>query len=323
MKNNNTISAVIPAYNSALFLPQAIASIRRQTHPIHEIIIVDDGSIDNTAEVVAGLGQDIKYLHQQNAGPAAARNHGIDNATGQYIAFLDADDQWSSQKTEQQMAIMEKQPDVALIASDMTEIDLSDKVLVDSVLRKHGMHDFFQGLNGMPVPQALALLVRKNFIPTGTVIVKKAVLAETGGFNLNIRYGEDLELWARIARRYPLVCLPEIHLVRRQHAANTTKSIEPMLRDLVKVMITIKAWGASELRSQGVDINDMAASAWADLGYWHFTHGEMVRARHSFLESLNNKWSYRALMYAIFSLFPNSIIEKLRRTKQRMVNNKL
>lgn len=319
---NNTISAVIPTYNSAGFLPQAIASIRRQTHGITEIIIIDDGSTDNTAEVVASLGHDIIYMRQQNAGPAAARNRGIATATGQYIAFLDADDQWTPQKTEQQMAIMKKQADVALIASDMAEIDMEDQIIVDSVLRKHGTHDFFRNLAGTPVPQALAALVHKNFIPTGTVLVKTEVLSEMGGFNLNIRYGEDLELWARIASRYPLICLPEIHLLRRQHATNTTKSTEPMLHDLVKVMISIKTECEAELRNQRVDINRIIASTWADLGYWHFTNGNMMLARQSFLESLRNRLSRRGLAYGLFSLLPNSIVSILRNTKQRMMNHK-
>lgn len=322
MKNYNTISAIIPTYNSAIFLPQAISSIRRQSRPVNEIIVVDDGSTDNTAEIVSGLGKDIKYLRQQNAGPAAARNHGIAAANSQYIAFLDADDQWTEQKTERQMAVMEKQPDVALIASDMAEIGAHNEVLVHSVLRKHALYDFFHDLGGAPVPQALAMLVRKNFIPTGTVIVKKSVLTETGGFNLNIRYGEDLELWARIAARHPLVCLSEVHLLRRQHETNTTKSIEPMLHDLVKVMVSIRSWGKETLRNEGVNADSLVAHAWADLGYWYFTSGDPARARHPFSESFHSKASFRALFYGLCSLFPAGLLQILRKIKQHIAGQR-
>ena len=139
-----------------------------------EIIVVDDGSTDDTAMVVQRLGDGIRYLHQANAGPSAARNRGIEAARGDLVAFLDADDQWTRTKIEQQLAVMEQNPAIALVAGDMAEIDSHDNIVVSSVLDKHGLLAGFKDIRGEPIPSATALLLRTNFIPTGTVLARRA-----------------------------------------------------------------------------------------------------------------------------------------------------
>ncbi|MCK4622644.1 MAG: glycosyltransferase family 2 protein [Desulfuromonadales bacterium] len=188
------VSVIIPAYNAGSFIAEILSSVLAQTYRPLEIIVVDDGSQDDTARKAAECGAEIRVIRQENAGPSAARNTGIQTAKSEWIAFLDADDQWTRNKLVKQIQIMEKDPSLALIASDMAEIDPKGEVIVPSVLGKHGMKDFFEYLGGAPIPDALAALVKKNFIPTGTVLAKKEALLECGGFNPQIRYGEDLKL---------------------------------------------------------------------------------------------------------------------------------
>lgn len=113
--NAGSVSVVIPAHNAAHFLAEAVASVRAQTHPAAEIIIVDDGSTDRTPEVIAALGDGIRSVRQPQAGAGAARNHGAELATGEWLAFLDADDLWPADKLERQLAWLDKHPEAELV----------------------------------------------------------------------------------------------------------------------------------------------------------------------------------------------------------------
>lgn len=310
------ISAVIPAYNSAVFISEAIASIRGQSHPVDEIIVIDDGSSDNTATVVASLGAGITYFKQSNQGPSAARNQGINIASGDWIAFLDADDQWTPDKIAQQIVALQCQPSLQLIAGDMAETGPQGNILVDSVLAKHHLLEQFQTLAGRAMPKALAALVKKNFIPTGTVLARRSVLLDCGGFNPSIRFGEDLELWAKIASRHPITCLPEVLMLRRQHGANATQNTGPLLEDLVKVMGSIATYAKAELQQQGTNPNTLTASALADLGYWYFSQADYQAARRAFYHSLKQQPSKRALLYATVCLLPHTLIKQGKTLKQ-------
>ncbi|MGR8931563.1 MAG: glycosyltransferase family 2 protein [Gammaproteobacteria bacterium] len=311
------ISAIIPAYNSASFITDAIASIRAQTAPVDEIIIIDDGSTDNTEQIVANLTNSIVYYKQTNQGPSAARNKGIEIAKGDWIAFLDADDQWTIEKIRRQQQILATYPSLHLIAGDMAEIAVDDTILVDSVLAKHHLLDSFNALGGKPIPNALSRLIEKNFIPTGTVLAKRSTLLEAGLFNTEIRFGEDLELWAKIAAKYPIACLPEVLMLRRQHGNNATQASEKMLQDLTKVMESIRKNTRTQLLNQDVDPVQMVAGSYWTLGYWYFSVGEYTKARTAFLKSLHEQWKLSSAIYFMASLLPHSAISALRRYKQK------
>ncbi|MFZ9033203.1 MAG: glycosyltransferase family 2 protein, partial [Anaerohalosphaeraceae bacterium] len=104
------ISAVIPAYNAEKYIARSINSVLNQTCPVDEIIVVDDGSTDSTAEVIKSYGGKVRYIHQQNAGVSAARNTGIQAATCEWVAFLDADDEWLPEKIERQVENIKNNP---------------------------------------------------------------------------------------------------------------------------------------------------------------------------------------------------------------------
>ncbi|MBU2568705.1 MAG: glycosyltransferase family 2 protein [Gammaproteobacteria bacterium] len=309
------ISVVIPAYNSAEFIADAVHSILKQTRPITEIIIVDDGSTDNTQQIVEALPGPITYVKQPNQGPSAARNTGIKAANSEWIAFLDADDQWTSDKIDKQLKLLRKIPELVLIAGDMAEIDKSGQLITESVLDKHHLLNKFQAIQDRAIPNALAELVTKNFIPTGTVLVNKSALIEAGLFNQAIRFGEDLELWAKIAAKHPISCMPEILMLRRQHGNNATQLTAPLLSDLAKVMTSIRNYAAKELSLQNIDPNRLVANAYADLGYWHFSEYDLIEARQAFSASLKEKPNKRALLYWLACLMPAGIVKMLRKIK--------
>ncbi|OAI01170.1 glycosyltransferase family 2 protein [Methylomonas methanica] len=315
------ISAVIPAYNSAKFIRAAINSIQAQTSKVDEIIVVDDGSTDDTEQVVKEISSAIIYHRQSNQGPSAARNKGIELANGDWIAFLDADDQWTTDKIAKQIQTLQANPELHLIAGDMTEIDNDDHLITQSVLAKHQMLENFQHLAGKPIPNALAALVKKNFIPTGTVLVKRQTLLEAGMFNAEIRFGEDLELWAKIATHHPITCLPDILMFRRQHGNNATQANERILIDLVKVMDSIRCYAKQQLVEQSVNPDQLVAEAYWTLGYWHFNFGKRREAAQAFAASLNQKFTLNSLVFFLSSFLPNTLISTIRAIKQQLAKS--
>ena len=309
------ISAIIPTYNNAAFIKDAVLSIQNQTVPPAEIIIVDDGSTDNTQYIVQQLDGNIQYIRQQNRGPSAARNAGIKAAKGDWIAFLDADDQWTTDKLEKQIKALQHSPELKLLAGDMSEIDIDNQILEASVLNKHHFLEKFKALDGKPLPDAFIELLRKNFIPTGTVLIKKDILLEAGLFNDNIRYGEDLELWAKVASQHPVTCLPDVLMLRRQHGSNSTQSAEPLLIDLIKVMESLKSY-TSKQHIQSYNPDQCITEALNNLGYWYFNNRQFSQAQTIFRRSLKARPTIKALLYLIICLLPNRLVARLRSLKQ-------
>ena len=312
------ISAIIPAYNSQDYILDAIHSIQNQTHPVDEIIVIDDGSTDNTQQTLENQTSGIKYIKQKNQGPSAARNTGIKAAQGDWIAFLDADDQWTPNKIEKQLIALKHSPELHLIAGDMQEIDINNELITQSVLAKHKQLKQFQSNQSLPIRNALAELVNKNFIPTGTVLAKRSTLIEAGLFNAAIHFGEDLELWAKIASKHAITCLPEILMLRRLHGQNATTSTMPMLRDLVKVMQSIRQYSNDILVTQNINADKLVANAWANLGYGYFMNEDYQQAKSAFRNSLKEKLNKRALTYFIACFLPQKTIKIMRKIKQSL-----
>jgi len=186
------VSVVIPAYNAEQTLARAVQSVLDQEkHDGLEIIVVDDGSTDATPRVAESLAKRrpacIRIIHQKNAGPAAARNAGLRAAKGDYIAFLDADDQWLPGKLRMQLAILEADPKVDLVCTAM-----------------NGTRFLFR-----PAQFTLRFsnLLPNNIVYTSSVVARKSTLRAAGGFNEARRYSEDFELWLRIAHRGTIVAL--------------------------------------------------------------------------------------------------------------------
>jgi glycosyltransferase involved in cell wall biosynthesis len=318
MARTHSVAALIPTYNCAGFLPEAVASVRAQTVPVERIIVVDDGSTDDTAEVVGRLGADILYLRQQNAGPSAARNAGIRAARTDWVALLDADDLWLPDKTERQLALLDRHPELVLIASNRTEVDGAGTVILESLFEHHGLKSFFEELAGKPIPRALARLVDINFIPTSSVLARREALLELGGFNTDIRFSEDLELWCRIAAKHSLACLPEVLTLYRRHGANAVAKPEPMLLGVIQTMRSLREHCGDALRNEGIDPDERVARHLAALGYFHFDRGRYPEARSAFRQSLAEKINLRALVYLLASCLPAPAVRFTRNLKQSL-----
>jgi glycosyltransferase involved in cell wall biosynthesis/exopolysaccharide biosynthesis predicted pyruvyltransferase EpsI len=219
------VSVIIPAYNHSAFIAAAIDSVLAQSYRDFEIIVVNDGSPDATEEVLRPYIESgkIHYIWQENLGPAAARNRGVEAAEGEFIAFLDDDDQWMPDKLEWQLSCFDE-ADVVMVAGTSVLLGAPSKQRWG--LRKQAfdvlkLSDFFRG-NPVGSP--------------GQALLRKSVLIRVGGFDGSIWGADDLDLWIRLSqlgeiRRYPRPCL-----LYRQHASNASMDFRRMGINTLKVI---------------------------------------------------------------------------------------
>ena len=220
------VSVVIPAHNAAMHIREAVESALAQSLPPLEIIIVDDGSTDDTRAVLDPfvVSGKVRYFAQENQGPAAARNAGIRQSRGALVAFLDADDLWCADKLMRQLPRFEN-PAIALVYADMSFFGDAHgpKASFFSVAAPFRGHIF------MP-------LVRTNFIPTSSVVVRKDAALAIGGFDESreLIAVEDYDLWLRIAVRHDADFVPDVLARYRVHAGQISQSGNPY-RGLIAV----------------------------------------------------------------------------------------
>lgn len=191
MSDKPLVSVVIATYNMAEYVSLAVQSALTQTYENVEVLIVDDGSTDNTRDtIVASLNDSrARYLFQENKGQAAAKNHGVRASRGDYIAFLDADDLWAPDKLDLQIRLFSRAGSVGVVYSRVSYIDEAGNYLrvADNAL--------FRGRVSRP-------LFIRNFIGFGTCVVRKECFDRLGGFKESLRMGIDYDLWLRFSTQY-------------------------------------------------------------------------------------------------------------------------
>ena len=184
------VSVIVPTYNRSAFLRVAIRSVTNQTHRDLEIIIIDDGSTDDTETVVRGFNDPrIKYFkHNQNLGEAVSRNHGLKESKGDFIAFLDDDDEWHPEKLEKQLSLFHQEDkDIGFVYCGYYSINSRGRILNQRIPEYRGT------INGQ--------LLTRNFVgPTSTALIKRTSIDRVGVFDENIAYGMDQDLWLRISK---------------------------------------------------------------------------------------------------------------------------
>jgi len=216
------VTAVLAVYNGAKWLRRALDSVLAQTHPV-ECIVIDDGSTDNTGELVRSYGPRVRYIYQENRGVAAARNAGVRHATSEWIGFLDQDDQWLPEKTGQQLAALEAQPAAALCYSSF-----------HWHLRDGGSRTV------LPLPPGdLWPLIRLQnpFLASG-VLIRKREFLELGGFDEKLKGAscEDWEFFIRFLARYPAIRFPEPVMNYFETEASNSRNHRCMLPNSLSIV---------------------------------------------------------------------------------------
>ncbi len=210
------VSVIMPTFNRAGWLSESIGSVLNQTYPNLELIVVDDGSTDHTAEVVRAFGDQLTYLRQANRGVSKARNHGVAKSRGLWVAFLDSDDLWQPAKVATQVALFQAQPEVEVCYTDEIWIRHGVRVNPKRIHQKHTGWLFEPSL-----PRCI--------ISPSSVMMRRSLWTRLGGFDERLPACEDYDLWLRMTVRVPVSLVPEALIVKRGGHADQLSRATPLL----------------------------------------------------------------------------------------------
>src|ERR1039458_7717935 len=207
-----SISVVIPAYNAFAFIAETLDSVLQQTFPPDEILVIDDGSTDDTASIAESFGPPVRVFRRPNSRQGASRNFGVQKASCEWIAFIDADDLWEPNKLERQMTELASHPEADLCYTDHERFAIEGREL-----------RYFTKIPFCSPDQLGRLLFQRCAFQLSSVIVRRSTFLEVGGFATDFKVCEDWDLWLRLFNMgKKFVACPERLLLYRMHGANVS-----------------------------------------------------------------------------------------------------
>lgn len=312
---STAISVIIPAYNAAAFLRNAIESALRQTLPALEILVVDDGSRDETGRIAASYGAPVRCLRRENGGLSAARNTGIEAAQGEWLAFLDADDLWPEDHLASQWAVA-SQTGADLVFSDARVV--SPQREWESWVQRSG-HGWVSSLPDAAFDDAFNRLLRRgSFALPSAVMVRREIVVQAGGFDEGMRPGpEDLDLWLRVASQTRWAFNRRSRICRSEHEGNLTANRLGMAAGAEKLWLkTLQSPPASSGRDQIRIMRLRLAEAQWEQAYWGLHSGQKRLARQAALRSLQHGWRWKTALYWLLAGLPDSLTSVLFRLRK-------
>ncbi len=342
---SNLISVILPTYNRANYIRQAAQSVLGQTYAALELIIIDDGSTDETEKVLEDIRRDsrVRYISQNNSGAANARNHGLKLANGEYVAFIDSDDIWQKEKLEEQIYVMKALPQIGLVCSDFAarknnvEIEIShirnyfdvfntynlklgdifsDRLKIDervSVLE--GVGEVFWGY-------IYETMIFGNIILTSTCLCRASIFKEVGVFNTSYPTLEDYDLFLRITEKYPIAFIDK-NLIIYQYSDNQLSG-ENYFGKLCEVLIDIysnnfeKIRGTQFYQNNRNKIKQRLGMYQGMAAYFHYSRGHRRPALEYCVKAIrNNPFMIKNYACLLLSLLPNRTTEYLKKMRRR------
>ena len=299
IRNEPLVSVILPTYNRAALLSRAINSVMAQTYPNWELMIWDDGSIDQTADLIRAYTESrVRNYFAANHGVSYARNRAVEVTQGEYIAFLDSDDEWSADKLALQLDMLQKHPQIDVLFADFWNITQKFNSAQRTFQEYAAGMDYLDkqpiGEHGYIITSGLSeSLAKGNFIATDTIILRRRVVEYAGLFNEQLRNSEDFELWWRLAltglcfgyidkpllTRYKLNS--NLSSASLQASQNTLKALDLCLQEAVSK-------GRSDLVPH---LNTPYRNAWQNMILLSGQAGDRKGAGDAFLQSL--KYGFR------------------------------
>jgi glycosyltransferase involved in cell wall biosynthesis len=296
-----TVSAIITTYNLEKMLPEAIESVLAQDWKDLEIIVVDDGSSDDTAAVMERYSGVVRYILQKNAGPSAARNTGVQVSSGKFLAFLDGDDLWKPNKVSRQLEEFEKDSTVGLVSSDFS-VDEGAKVT----------ESYLVGCQHVASGMIFLNLLRENFLLPSAAMLRRECVTQVGAWDEAIRGSEDRDYWLRVARTWRINVIPEVLTVKRNRPGNLTSDNDKLTPHRIRVFEKVLANDELTSVERHTARAALSDNYW-DLGYMHWKNGRREDARSAFWKSLTLRVSKRSLLSLGGTLAPHSVVRFLQR----------
>lgn len=280
MSSTATISVVIPCYNAASYIGATLRSVFAQQWPGLEVLVVDDGSRDGSAELVEREFPQVRVLRQPNQGVAVARNTGIRAASGRWIAFVDADDIWLPGKLQAQWALLQATPGARIAYTawqvwDSTAPEPEPAYL--AALQSAADQPRWQGASGWIYDQ----LLLDCWVWTSTVLAERSLFDEVGLFDTALKVGEDYDLWLRISRVSPILRVPRPLALYRNHAQSITKRPHDTNYQALVISRAIERWGYTCPGGPDADRHAVSrglARSWTYFAGAHLQAGDPRRA---------------------------------------------
>lgn len=286
---STSVSVVIAAHNGERFLVETLDSVLAQDQQNVQVIVVDDGSVDGTPEIIARYADRITSIRQENRGVSAARNRGAVEAAGELIAFLDQDDVWEPGMLSAQVHYLDRHPDSALVYADSWVIDAVGTV-------RGRRSSYLRYLEGDIFDE---LLQRGNFIPIETTVMRTRIFRELEGFNESLRYLEDFDLFLRVARKHRIGCQTATLARYRVHDRNLSHQREALLSEWIPILDALgDADGGLRLDEREV-VERLRAQRCAELA-WHALRRADLPASDGWMERAGSlcprswRWRVRA-----------------------------
>ncbi len=291
------VSVIIPAYNAGKYIAETMDSVLVQTYSDFEIIVVDDGSKDQTVSIVKQFKikypEKVKLIQKENGGPASARNAGIKVAVGEYIAFIDADDLWLPQKLEKQVRYFETQPSqVGIVYTDARSFD-KDGIWINKYYPKFNGKIYKELLNSM--------------LPNLSVMVRKECFQNVGYFEEALDIIEDHDMWLRISMKYEVLCLDEMLSLYRQHSQGRSKEIEKTWSRSLRVMEKHLKMVAGNIELEKA-VKNVFSERLYNFGHSYLREGHLLAARQMYERSLAMRASLKTYLMKTTTFIPFRIL---------------
>lgn len=303
------VSVVIPAYNAARFIKHAIDSALSQSLTPSEIIVVDDGSTDDTGSIVNKYDGKVKYIYQANAGAGAARNQGVREARGEWVAFLDSDDFWDENHLELLLKHVQGLPEAVLAYSGKRWVDREGHEIL-------GVDKQTTFPSGWSFSEMFA---GNHISTTSVVVVKRSSFNEVGGFDERLRISQDYDLWLRIAAVAPICGVPAYTLNYRRHDSNLTlQTVRLYKEDILALMeaveLILRKMVDSRNNLDSIDIQTKMQQTFTSAIVGMFHIGEYREVRSLGLSAIRLRYvTIPFLVLWLLSWFPDGVMNGVKR----------
>jgi len=287
------VSIIIPSYNCEAYIEQTLASVLGQTHRPIEVIVVDDGSTDRTAEIVAAHGEPVRLVQQVNQRVCVARNRGFELSRGDFVCFLDHDDYWHPWKLQRQLEAFRRHPDAGVV---FTAFELWPQVdgLFPDPLARASTDDDLPPENPILTGWIYHRFLLDCWALTSTAMIRREAFAASTGFDVSLPYSEDWDLWLRLSQEHPFVMLDRVSTLYRQHPSQGSRMLREIDYRTRMLWAARQRWGLASpdgRRLSDAEFDHNIAHYHMEFGLQHLRHGSRPLA----LQSLAKAWQTRPM----------------------------